>query len=104
MMTEPPPIDPHLLPDVPDSGDFEIASEDALRLGVELHRRGRLGEAEMLYRSILERFPEQPDALHFLGVLRHQVGHSDEAIELLRGAIALAPRRSSMASSLWPTW
>ncbi|MBM3554877.1 MAG: tetratricopeptide repeat protein, partial [Alphaproteobacteria bacterium] len=35
--------------------------------------------------------PDQPDALHLLGVLAHQTGHADAAIDLIGKAIALAP-------------
>jgi cytochrome c-type biogenesis protein CcmH/NrfG len=39
----------------------------------------------MLYRRILERQPANPEALYFLGVLAHQAGRNDEAIELIAG-------------------
>jgi hypothetical protein len=37
-----------------------------LRVALELHRSGRLAEAEIGYRRVLEQTPEQPDALHYL--------------------------------------
>lgn len=69
----------------------ELGLDEALALAVRVHRSAHLDEAEMLYRLILDAFPEQPDALHFLGVLTHQRGDSDTAIELIRRSIAIDP-------------
>jgi predicted TPR repeat methyltransferase len=62
-----------------------------LAAAIQLHRAGRLAEAELTYRDMLAVEPRNPDALHFLGVLCHQRGQSTEAIEFIRGAIAIAP-------------
>jgi predicted TPR repeat methyltransferase len=64
---------------------------EALRQAVALLREERLDEAAPALEAILARLPEQPDALHFLGVLRHVQGHSDEGIALIRRAIAAIP-------------
>lgn len=55
------------------------------------HRKGQLDVAERLYQALLAEQPEQPDALHYLGVLRHQQGRSDEAVDLIARALAEAP-------------
>ena len=52
------------------------------------HRAGRLNEAELLYRQILESDSNHPDSLHMLGVLAHQTGQPQRAIEFIRRAIA----------------
>jgi predicted O-linked N-acetylglucosamine transferase (SPINDLY family) len=69
----------------------ELTLGDALNLGVELHRAGRIGDAESVYRQILARFPDHPDALHLLGVTCQQQGRGDEALRLLERAVALSP-------------
>ncbi len=69
----------------------EMDLPDALRLAVEMHQNRQLEGAETLYRRILAAAPQQPDALHFLGMLRHQRGHSDEGIALIEQAAALVP-------------
>lgn len=65
--------------------------EDMLLAAVELHRRRDMGRAETLYRRVLKAAPAHPDALHFLGVLRHAVGQSDEGVALVERAIGLVP-------------
>src|SRR5439155_26859224 len=52
------------------------------------HQAGRLAEAEALYRAILAESPGQPHALHLLGVLAHQAGRPQEALDLIGRALA----------------
>ena len=58
---------------------------------IALHRANRLREAEPLYAAVLAAEPDHPDALHFLGVLKHRQGASEEAVALIGRALALAP-------------
>ena len=45
-------------------------------------------EAEAIYRDVLKSVPDQPDALHLLGVVAYQTGRLDEAAEAIERAIA----------------
>ena len=76
-----------------------ISVEDAVRIGMTLHKEGRIDEAREMYAEILDATPGQPDALHYLGVLNHQTGASEEGAELIRQAIELAPGNASMRSN-----
>lgn len=67
---------------------------------IELHQRGRLAEAEAIYVDLLRAQREHVDALHYLGVLRQQLGHHDHALELLRRALELAPRNAEAWNNL----
>ncbi len=52
------------------------------------HRSGRLSDAESLYRQILQGDSNHADALHMLGVLAHQTGRQQLAVEMINRAIA----------------
>jgi predicted O-linked N-acetylglucosamine transferase (SPINDLY family) len=55
---------------------------------MQYHRGGRLSEAESLYRQILQADSNHADALHMLGVLAHQTGRQQLAVEMIGRAIA----------------
>jgi tetratricopeptide (TPR) repeat protein len=56
---------------------------------ITLHREGRLAEAEGIYSQLLRQDPCDADVLHLQGVLAHQTGRYDRAVELIRRAITL---------------
>jgi protein O-GlcNAc transferase len=60
-----------------------------LDLAVEQHRQGRWAEAESFYQSILAREPDCAEALHLLGMLRHDAGRVDEGIAIIRRSIEI---------------
>jgi len=51
------------------------------------HRSGDIESAEKVYRAILDRQPEHPDALHLLGMIQHQNKVGREAFDLVSRAI-----------------
>jgi protein O-GlcNAc transferase len=61
--------------------------QEVFATALGLHQAGRLNEAERLYLQILQAEPRHADALHFLGVLAHQVGRNDLAVDLIGRAI-----------------
>ena len=62
-----------------------------LAQALSLHQSGRRAEAEAAYRALLAAEPANAQALHGYGVLRHQSGDSEAAVDLIGRAIALAP-------------
>jgi predicted O-linked N-acetylglucosamine transferase (SPINDLY family) len=68
-----------------------ITVDQALRLALDHLNAGRWAEAETLLRQVLGQRPDHPDALHLLGVLACQTGHTDAAIELISRAVAISP-------------
>ena len=54
-------------------------------------RRFGSPEAQQAYQRILSRSPDQPDALHLLGLLHVQTGQPESAVDLIRRAIAVRP-------------
>jgi len=71
-----------------------------LKESIELHRLGRLEEAEQGYREHLEGEPNDAEGLHLLGLLRHQRGAHAEAEDLLARAHALAPDNAAIELTL----
>jgi protein O-GlcNAc transferase len=69
----------------------QLTLQQALNLAIEHHRAGRLDAAAEIHRQILARLPDQPDALHLLGVIYQQQGRGNEALQLLQRAIAVSP-------------
>jgi protein O-GlcNAc transferase len=57
-----------------------------LSSAVSLHQKGELANAEKIYYSVLEHDPNNPDALHLLGVIARQRGNIDAAIEYFEKA------------------
>jgi tetratricopeptide (TPR) repeat protein len=64
------------------------------------HRDGRLVDAERDYRATLDADPVHTDALHLLGVLRHQQGRHEEAVDLVGRAVALRPNDAGLQLNL----
>jgi tetratricopeptide (TPR) repeat protein len=58
----------------------------------DLHMRGQGEQAEALYRQVLSSQPGHPEALHLLGLLMHQRGNHNAAIDLIGRAIAINDR------------
>ena len=54
-----------------------------LAQALSLHQSGRRAEAEAAYRALLAAGPGNAQALHAYGVLRHQSGDSEAAVELI---------------------
>ncbi|CAB3781545.1 tetratricopeptide repeat protein [Pararobbsia alpina] len=77
---------------------------DVLREAYSAHQNGRFADAERGYLAALQRVPDDVDALHLLGVLRHQQGRNDEAVVLLRRAVELRPRFGGAHLNLGNAW
>lgn len=63
----------------------------ALQAAMAKHQAGKLEAAAEHYRAILQVSPQQPDALHYLGVAQHQLGNIEEAARFIRRATEIAP-------------
>ena len=64
------------------------------------HRSGRLAQAEQRYRAILASDGRHADALHMLGVIAHQVGNNQAAINLIGKAIEINGAEAAYHSNL----
>jgi len=75
-------------------------TQQAIDQAVQHHSAGRLVEAEGLYQEILAADPHHPIALHLLGVLVHQVGKPDVAVELITKALSVEPNYPEARNNL----
>ena len=73
---------------------------EALVLAIQHHQAGRLHAAEQIYRQILQAEPNQPDALHLLGVIAYQVGRHEAAVEYIGRAIGLKAGEAAFHNNL----
>lgn len=63
------------------------------------HREGRLPDARSLYERILRMEPDHADALHLLGLIAHQTGDHETALQRIGRAIALNASRPAYFSN-----
>ena len=66
-------------------------AQDGLARAFAYLQQGQLDDAEPIYRKVLHQQPDNPDALHFLGVLQAQRQNLAEAAELIDRALTLDP-------------
>jgi tetratricopeptide (TPR) repeat protein len=75
-------------------------SRDEFARAVQLHQAGELDAAAGLYESVLHDDRAHADALHLLGMLRHQQGQSRLAARLIGNAVGLRPDVAVFHASL----
>ncbi len=73
---------------------------DQLARAIALHQAGRIGEAEQIYQKILLAAPQHADAWHLLGVVAHQKGQHQAAVELISTAIAFNSNSASYHNNI----
>ena len=78
-----------MAPRQPVSSDFN--PQHALQTAMAQHQAGSLLQAEALYKQVLQTLPNQPDALHLLGLISKQKGDLKTAAQLMRKALAVNP-------------
>jgi len=71
-----------------------------LKQAVRHHGAGRLPKAESLYQQVLQADPENPYALHLLGVIANQAGDNKRAVELISKALEIAPNYADAHNNL----
>jgi tetratricopeptide (TPR) repeat protein len=64
-----------------------VEIEEALKLGIQAHKAGRLQEADQYYTRILRVFPKHPDANHNMGVLAVGIGQISRSLEFFWRAL-----------------
>jgi tetratricopeptide (TPR) repeat protein len=77
-----------------------IAFERDLATARKLHQAGCFADAEVCYRQLLAARPNHAEALNLLGVVAHQTGRHDLAVEVIRQAIDQDPLNPAYFSNL----
>jgi tetratricopeptide (TPR) repeat protein len=75
-------------------------TQQELAHAFQLHRAGRLEEAEASYAAYLARHPESKAALNNAGVLAMQSGHAELAVARFEALVRLVPEQASALSNL----
>jgi Flp pilus assembly protein TadD len=95
---------PHIndRPDNPEAAERELSltPEQALALAIERHKLEQLADAEVIYKVLLERWPDHPDVLNHMGIPQHQRGEHETALALLRHAVEVAPNAAGIWNNL----
>ncbi len=84
----------HVIEDAEKDVTRELTVEEAFAIAVMLQRQNRLVEADAVYRQILAVEPDHPQAVHFSGVLAHQMGRTEDAVARIERSLALSPEQA----------
>ena len=71
---------------------MELTVEQVLQQVIAAHKKGKLQDAERLYRAIMQSQPKHPDANHNLGVIAVSVNKVDVALPLFKTALETNPK------------
>ena len=76
---------------------FDVA--EARNRAFLLHQAGRIADAQMVCREIIDHAPRHFDALHLLGITEYQNGCHEDADRLLQQALLIEPRSAAACSN-----
>ena len=79
---------------------IEPNEEQMLQQGVELHRRGSLDQADLIYQKILHRNPEHFDAIQLIGTIAVQKNLNEKAIFFLNKALLIKDTVAAVYNNL----
>ena len=78
----------------PGAAPRNVSVVEALQLAAQHFQAGNRGEVENICLKVLEVEPENPEALHLIGVLAHLAGKQAIALALIEKAVRLSPRNA----------
>ena len=86
--------------DVEHAEPRELTVDEALAIGIHLQRQEEFVGAEAVFKQILAVDPGNARALHFAGVLAHQMGRSADGVALIEKSVALVPDAADWYNNL----
>ena len=78
----------------------QLTIQQAIELALQRQRAGDLHEAESIFRQVIAHQPDQPDALHLLGIQLLGTGDVEQAAELIGRAVKAAPQSAEFHNNL----
>ena len=69
----------------------KVKLKQTLNRAFKYHKAEQWRKAKVLYQRILNAYPDQPEALHLLGLLTFEIGEQEKAAELLYKAVDKIP-------------
>ncbi|MCP4492817.1 MAG: tetratricopeptide repeat protein [Gammaproteobacteria bacterium] len=78
----------------------KMSIPEAMQTALNYYQQGNLTESEALLKRILEAVPQHAHALHLLGVLTHQAGNTETAVNMIGQAILINPREGLFFSNI----
>jgi predicted O-linked N-acetylglucosamine transferase (SPINDLY family) len=74
-------------------GDVQFSDpQTALNHAMELHRTGRIAEADNLYRQLHASFPQEVDLVHLIGLTTFELGRHAEGIAMIQESLRHRPQ------------
>ncbi len=73
---------------------------EKMKKGLALQQAGEIEKAQKIYKLVLKKAPNNPDATHLLGVSYRQMGDPVKALTYIDKAIKLAPTRAPYYANL----
>jgi predicted TPR repeat methyltransferase len=83
-----------------DTPTRELTLDEAVAFAILLQKNEQFAEAHAVYCRVLETAPDHPDALHYAGLLAHQQGRNEEAVDLIEKSLSRGPERADCYSNL----
>jgi len=75
-------------------------SNKQFQQALQLHQRGNIAAAKEIYLQLQANDPENPEVLHYLGLVEYQTNNLASAIELISQAIKLSANEPNYYSNL----
>jgi predicted TPR repeat methyltransferase len=82
------------------SAQRAVSLDEAMSMAIFFQKNGQLEDAQGIYRKVLELVPDHVDALHYCGVLAHQMGDSDAGVALIEQSLTIEPNQADCHSNL----
>ena len=79
---------------------MKLKIEQTLKRAFNFQKAGDLNQAADLYQVVLKIEPNQPVALHYLGIIAHQTGQFDAAVQLLVQSLNVNPKNEGALNAL----